>query len=595
MRQRSKSSRTNDNGNDVAARPIAFMLSYAKRHAAAHLVVLLSVIAGVAFSTGSQYAVKHLVDVLTAHQIGAVWWAFGILAGVIAADNMSWRLGGWIATHTFVAVTGDLRRDLFGHLTGHSPAFFADRLPGMLAGRITATANAIYTVESMFFWNVLPPCLAVAFSIAMLLSVNVAMAGALVAVSILLAVVLMRMAAGGRKLHHAYAEDAAAVDGELVDVISNMSLVRACGATLRERDRFAGRVGQEMRARGRSLRYLEKLRLFHAGVTAILTAAMLGWAIYLWQEGLASTGDIVLVSTLGFTILHGTRDLAVALVDTVQHVARLNEALATLLLPHELPDAEDARKLPESVGAVEFRHVTFAYPDGPAVLKDFSLRVEPGTRVGLVGRSGSGKSTVLALLQRFRDCPTGEILVDGHNIAELTQESLHEAISVVPQDVMLFHRTILENIRYGRPEATDAEVHAAAEAAGCRDFIMASPDGYNTMVGDRGVKLSGGQRQRLAIARAFLRNAPVLLLDEATSALDSESEQAVQRGLDRLMQGRTVIAVAHRLSTLRDFDRIVVMQGGHILQDGTPQELEVRQGPYRELLRRQSLHLADAA
>jgi ATP-binding cassette subfamily B protein len=228
--------------------------------------------------------------------------------------------------------------------------------------------------------------------------------------------------------------------------------------------------------------------------------------------------------------------------------------------------------------------VSFSYPDGASVLRDFNLHIKHGTRVGVVGRSGSGKSTMLMLLQRLRDIEKGQILIDGEDISDLTQESLHDVISVVPQDVMLFHRTVLENIRYGRPEATDPEIYAAAEAAGCREFIAALSDGYNTMVGDRGVKLSGGQRQRLAIARAFLRNAPVLLLDEATSALDTESEQAVQRALDRLMHGRTVIAVAHRLSTLKNFDRIVVMQSGHILQDGTPDDLEAINGPYRDLL-----------
>ena len=348
-----------------------------------------------------------------------------------------------------------------------------------------------------------------------------------------------------------------------------------------------------MATRGRSLRYMEKLRLLHAAVTAGLTAGLLAWAILLWEQGTASSGDVVLVTSLGFTILHGTRDLAVALVDTTQHVARLSEALATLLLPHELIDAHHARRLEQPRGRVEFRHVTYAYPaSSQSVLDDFNLVVEAGTRIGLVGRSGSGKSTVLSLLQRLREIPEGLILLDGHDIAELTQDSLHDAIGVVPQDVSLFHRSVMENIRYGRPDATDAEVKAAAEAASCRQFIEALPEGYDTEVGDRGVKLSGGQRQRLAIARAFLRNAPILLLDEATSALDSESEAAVQRALDRLMEGRTVIAVAHRLSTLKNFDRIVVMQNGRILQDGTPQELERSNGPFRDLLMRQSTGMA---
>ena len=568
-----------------ANQPLGFILRAVRQHALSHLVVLVSVVLAVACSIGSQYSIKHLVDTLTAGVHAPVWWAFGALATLIAADNMLWRVGGWVASRCFVAVTGDLRRDLFHHLTGHSPAYFADRPPGTLAARITATGNAVYTVENTLAWNVLPPLLAVAGSIGVMLTVSWQMAAVLMTISAGLALLLSHLAAKGRSLHHQYATDAAAVDGEMVDVINNMPLVRAFGATVRERQRFGASVEREMQTRSRSLRYLEKLRLFHAATTACLTAGLLAWSILLWEQGAASSGDVVLVTSLGFTILHGTRDLAVGLVDTTQHIARVSEALATLLLPHDLCDAAAATALPAARGGVEFRDVSYSYPASTqAVLDHFNLVVEAGTRVGLVGRSGSGKSTVLALLQRLRDVPSGRVLVDGHDVAGLTQDSLHDAIGVVPQDVLLFHRSVLDNIRYGRPGASDAEVRAAADAACCREFIDALPDGYDTPVGDRGSKLSGGQRQRLAIARAFLRNAPILLLDEATSALDSESEASVERALEGLMQGRTVIAVAHRLSTLKHFDRIVVMQAGRVLQDGTPAELERSNGPFRNSL-----------
>ena len=221
--------------------------------------------------------------------------------------------------------------------------------------------------------------------------------------------------------------------------------------------------------------------------------------------------------------------------------------------------------------------------------------IAPGERVGLVGFSGAGKSTVLALLQRFHDIGGGGITIDGHDIRDVTQDSLRHIMAVVPQDISLFHRSVLENIRYARPEATEQEVLAAAQMAHCRGFIEAMPDGFATMVGDRGVKLSGGQRQRLAIARALLKNAPILLLDEATSALDTESEQAIQAALDELITGRTVIAIAHRLSTLQSFHRIIVMDKGRIVDDGTPAELAARPGPYRDLLRKQQMKPAAVA
>lgn len=576
-----------------AGRPLAFIFFNVMKHAPSHAIVLGAVLFAVSFSVFSQYALKHLVDVLSSHDVAHLWSAFALLAGIIAADNLTWRIGGWTATHAFVAVTGDIRRVLFAHLLGHSPAYFADRLPGALASRITATANAVYTVESLFAWNVLPPCFMVLLSIGLLASVNATMAAVLGTISVAMGALLIRLAAKGRPLHRAYARDAAIVDGELVDVIGNIAVVRAFGASLRERVRFDHNLGQEMRTRRLSLRYMEKLRLLHAVFTAVLTAGLMCWALLLWQHGRASTGGVVLVSTLGFNILHGTRDLAVALVEMVQHVARLAESLATLLVPHELSNAANAHWLRPQRGRVEFQNVCFAYPEGGPVLRNFNLVVEPGTRVGLVGRSGAGKSTVLALLQRLRDVESGQILIDGQDIRRITLASLHKAISVVPQDVMMFHRSVMENIRYGRPDATDEEVFAAARAANCLDFIQALPQGFDTIVGERGVKLSGGQRQRLAIARAFLCNAPVLLLDEATSALDSESEQYVQQALDRLMTGRTVIAVAHRLATLKNFDRIVVMEAGQIVQDGSPQELERVPGPYRQLLRRQALRLVE--
>ena len=241
-----------------------------------------------------------------------------------------------------------------------------------------------------------------------------------------------------------------------------------------------------------------------------------------------------------------------------------------------------------------FEQVSFAYPGRPAVLNDFNLVIAPGERVGLVGFSGAGKSTVLALLQRFYDVSGGRIAIDGHDIRDMTQESLRNVMAVVPQDISLFHRSVLENIRYARPDATEADVLAAADMAHCRDFIEAMPEGFETMVGDRGVKLSGGQRQRIAIARALLKNAPILLLDEATSALDTESEQAIQHALDRLMTGRTVIAIAHRLSTLQSFDRIIVMDKGRIVDDGSPSALADRPGPYRELLRKQRMDSVSA-
>jgi ATP-binding cassette, subfamily B, bacterial len=568
-----------------------FLLHFILRHRSGHLIVLASVVVAVVAAVGTQYGVKHLIDVVaggTGQADAVLWGAFALLCGLIVADNMMWRVGGWAAARVFVAVSGDVRRDLFAHLSGHSPAYFAERLPGTLASRITATSNAIFQTENTGAWNVLPPCIAVVVSIALITSVSPVMAVALVLVSVALAALIYRLARAGTPLHRDFAAKAAAVDGELVDILSNMGVVRAFGATVREQRRVGACLTDEMGARRQSLIYLEKLRLTHAAVTAVLTAGLLGWGIVMWQHGQATAGDLVLICSLGLTILHSTRDLAVALVDLTQHIARLDEAIGALLIPHQLPDVAHARPLRSGPGRVAFQDVEFSYPGRPRILNGLDLVIEPGERVGLVGASGAGKSTVLALLQRFYDVQGGHVLIDGQDISQITQQSLRDILAVVPQDISLFHRSVLENIRYARPDASECDVLAAASVARCRDFIEALPEGFDTIVGDRGTKLSGGQRQRIAIARALLKDAPVLLLDEATSALDSESEAAIQEALDNLMSGRTVIAIAHRLSTLRNFDRIVVMDAGRVIDDGPPEVLASRPGVYRDLLRRQN-------
>ncbi len=577
-------------------RPYAFIFRYVRLRTASHAVIVAAILAAVFCSVTTQYGVKYLVDTLAAGPSAAqgIWLAFAFLVFLIAADNLLWRLAGWIASFTFVRVTGDLRRDLFRHLTGHSQSYFADRLPGMLTSRVTATSNAVYTIETMFIWNVLPPCVATLVAIGFVTTVSTWMAAVLTVVGGVVVFAMFRLAAAGKPLHHAFATKAAAVDGEMIDVVSNMPLVRAFGRFGHEHRRFDRAVDRELMARSRSLLYLERLRIIHALVTVALTIGLLAWAVALWQRGEITTGDVVLACTLGLAVLHATRDLAVALVDVTQHLARLSEALSTLLMPHDLRDHPEAAPLVRFGARVEFDKVSFQHPGGRQVFDNLTLRIEAGQRVGLVGPSGGGKSTLFSLLQRFYDVQQGRILIDRQDIARVTQESLRAAIAVVPQDVSLFHRSIMENIRYGRPRASDAEVLAAAAAARC-DFIEHLPMGMRTIVGDRGIKLSGGQRQRIAIARAFLKDAPLLLLDEATSALDSESEEAIRAALDSLMRDRTVIAIAHRLSTVNAFDRIIVLHSGCIAQDGAPEQLMRLEGLYRELLQRQNVFEKEAA
>jgi ATP-binding cassette, subfamily B, bacterial len=555
---------------------------------ASHVVVIASVLAAVGCAVGSQYGVKNLVDALSnGGGSGELWSAVAVLLALVAGDNLLWRLGGWVAARAFVKVGGDLRIDLFDHLSGHGSRYFTERFPGAVAGRVTTAANAAFALENSLAWTTLPPAAAVVTSIAVLGLVNWPMMAALSTAAVVIGGVIWRFAARSRHLHDRVAARAAVVSGDLTDVIANIGLVRAFAAAGRERRRLTGRIVREMTAQQASLRALERLRLFHAVCVFAVAAGALVWSVLLWRRGVITTGDVVLTTTLGFTVLHASRDLAMAMVDLTQHFARLGEAIRVLYLPHEMTDAPNARPLINLGGSVTFLNVGFSYPDDARVLQDFTLHIPAGQKVGLVGRSGAGKSTVLALLQRLYDPERGHVLIDEQDIAEVTLESLRRAIAVVHQDVALFHRSVAENLRYGRPGASDEEVQRAADAAFCTEFITRLPQGFATIVGERGSKLSGGQRQRLAIARAFLCEAPIVLLDEATSSLDSESEELVQEALSRLVNGRTVIAVAHRLSTLRAFDRIVVMERGTIVEDGAPAELLRRPSVYSRMEQRQ--------
>ncbi|WP_233888537.1 ABC transporter ATP-binding protein [Paraburkholderia flagellata] len=571
-----------------ARKPLVLLWQYIGGHAVAHALVLLAIVAAVGCALASQYALRNLVDALPGGRAHPeiVVEAFLFIVALLIADGLFWRLAGWLSVRTFVAVTGDVRRQLFGYVAGHSPAYFSNIQPGMLASRITAAANAIYTTENTVAWNALPSFLTILGAIGILGCISVRMAMALVLVSGCMAGFLFWRASKGSAKQQQFASLAASVDGELVDVIGNMSTVKMFVGVQYESVRFGSILDEEMMSRQISLRYLEKLRLLHSVATLLLSAGLLAWVIGLWTRGQATTGDVVLVSSLGFAILHGARDLAGALVDTTQHVARLADAASALLVMREMDQPAGMRALELRDANIDFENVTFAYPGRRPALDHFSVHIDAGQRVGLVGPSGAGKSTVFALLQRAFDPPrgSGAVCISGQRLCDVSLASLHEAIGVVPQEISLFNRTLFDNLRYGRPEATEDDVLRACEFANCLDVVHSLPEGLQTIVGERGSRLSGGQRQRIAIARAFLKDAPILLLDEATSALDSESEALVQVGLDALMKGRTVVAIAHRLSTLQNFDRIVVIQHGRLVDEGTPLELAGRPGIYRDVL-----------
>ncbi|MGR6329548.1 ABC transporter ATP-binding protein [Sphingomonas sp. XXL09] len=542
-------------------------------------------------SVGVQYAMKLLVDAMTSGREARahVYEALAGFVGLVVLESALQRAAALTLGHATVVSGVGIRLDMVDYLTGHQLQFFQSQRAGSLGHRISGLAGIFGALIHRLLQEVTPPLIAFAGAILIFVSIDARMAIALGAIFLAVTATLVLLGLKGHIHHREFAERAGVVGGELVDLIGNIWVVKAFAARRRELDRLRDFLHEEAAAQRRGWFFVEHMRALHDAALAILVGGTLIWAIGRWSAGAISTGDVVVISTMTFRILHGSRDLAMALIDTSQQFSYLRETLDIIGVPQAIADAPDAVRLRRGEGSVTLRHVTFGYDPRRPVLHDLSLDVPAGQKVGIVGPSGAGKSSILQLVQRFYDPQGGSVLVDGQAIDAVTLDSLSDALAVVPQEVLLFHRTVMENIRFARPEASDEEVHRAAEAAGCDDFIRHLPHGYDSIVGERGTSLSGGQRQRIGIARAFLKDARIVLLDEATSALDTESELEVQRGLEALMAGRTVLAVAHRLSTIAGFDRVLVVEAGRIVEDGPPQALLARpDGAFRALWTRQA-------
>jgi ATP-binding cassette subfamily B protein len=328
---------------------------------------------------------------------------------------------------------------------------------------------------------------------------------------------------------------------------------------------------------------MEKLRWFQYTAALVLMVGMVGYALKIWSNGDMTVGEFSMVAGLAIMLIEAARGLSRSFLEFFEYLGNIGDGVAVFVQSHDIVDSEGADVLEVNQGEIAFENVTFIYPEGLEVFEQLNVTIPSKQQVGLVGFSGSGKSTFVNLMLRLFEPQSGTIGIDGQNILEVTQDSLRENISMIPQDPQLFHRSLMENIRYGRLEASDEEVVEAAKKAHAHDFILQTEKQYDSLVGERGVKLSGGQRQRIAIARAILKNAPILILDEATSALDSVTERKIQQGLDNLMKGRTVVVVAHRLSTIAHMDRILVFDAGKIIEDGNHKALLEQNGHYATL------------
>lgn len=471
----------------------------------------------------------------------------------------------------------------FDNLIAHSQHFFGNQFTGTLTRRVSKFAYAFEILVDSLILQFFPTFLFVcgASVILYLHSPILGIVLGLWAVGMtLLQVWLARLR---QPLREERSEADSRVSGTVADALTNHTTITLFSGIEHEKQQVRNVVSIWHKANMRSWigdEYIWAILGFFMFSVEII---LLWIAIHLWQQGLITIGDFVLMQAYLFT----TFDRVVAINRDLRRfytgIADASEMIEILQEPHEITDSPEATELAVSRGEITFSNVGFEFVEDSSILTNLEMTIQDGQKVALVGPSGAGKSTVIKLLLRLYDVSSGAILIDGMDIRKVTQESLRNNIGFVPQEPILFHRTLMENIRYGRRDATDAEVMEAAKKAHAHEFISGFPHGYETYVGERGVKLSGGERQRIAIARAILKNAPILVLDEATSSLDSESEHYIQEALHILMEGKTVIVIAHRLSTIMDMDRIIVMERGTIVADGSHEELLKQNGLYAKL------------
>lgn len=536
---------------------------------------------------------KLTTETIPSDQLINVFWPYiaAFVGAMAVSEIILWRLVMFLQWTMSDRVVYELNRMVFNTLSEQSMEFHTSRFGGSLVSQANKFTSAFARLSDLILFNIAPLIYAFVFTFVILVPLLPWFAFALAIFAVLFLTVAWFSFSSIRNLNVKEAEAQNKVSGQIADSITNIMAVKSFSRERLERQRFEEFAGESRKA-GFAIRDAVTKRdfMFGAIITAIMSTAFITLVFGNVWFGVA-IGTLLLAVNYSMQILGnlwGFNGMLRQLNRIFGDARDMSTILTTTQSVVDLPGAKD---IVADNGEIAFDEVTFRHADAKdddAIFKDFTLTIKPGQRVGLVGRSGSGKTTLTKLLLRFADIQKGSISIDGQSIAEITQTSLREAIAYVPQEPMLFHRSLRENIMYGKPDATQEEVEAAASRANALEFIHKLPEGFDTLVGERGVKLSGGQRQRIAIARAILKDAPILVLDEATSALDSESEKLIQDALEELMKNRTSIVIAHRLSTISKLDRIIVMEDGAIIEDGTHDELLTTKGQYARLWMHQS-------
>lgn len=575
----------------LPATPLRFIFHFVAGNMRWYVLMLLLECAHACCAIFIPYSLAQIIRTVTANtgagfQMGMLIEPVKLFLILSVGEILFGRLGGFVQVWLGPQERQNVTRALYAHLQHHSHRYFSNHFSGALAHRVSETALSVNQTLWAVIFDFWPIIITLSVSIFLLTHTHPTLA---IFVSLWSTAFVMLSYILARR-SQPYSVQAAAArsesSGRLVDSVNNLSTARLFARLGFERGFLEKYFGKELKTIRYCNRYNERVRWFQVLSTAILKIGTLYYALRLWAEGQIGVGEFVMATTLALLIITEARNLSKRLLDFFDYLGSIANGVRTIVQPHEIADSKDALPASISSGTIEFREVSFGYDPRKTVFDALSITIPAGQKVGLVGLSGSGKSTFINLLLRMYDPQKGKILVDGMDIQEMTQESLHEQVAYIPQDPSLFHRTLMENIRYGRLDADDDMVMTAARRAHAHEFIIETPKQYQSLVGERGVKLSGGQRQRIAIARALLKDAPLLILDEATSALDSVTEGVVQETLGTI-RTKTVIVVAHRLSTIAHLDRILVFRNGHVVEDGTHAELLTRNGEYHRLWSKQ--------
>ena len=535
--------------------------------------------------------IGKMIDALTAVDYEAALFALGVILALRLLFVVLHSAGDYVWTHLAIRILREICADAFARVQRYGAEWHANTFAGSTVRKITRGFWAFDHLGDSFYFHLLPSAVVVLGVLATMTFRWPEMAAmfALGCVIYCWVSIHLTMAYFAPKRRVAVEYDTE-LGGALADSITCNALVKSSGAEVREDQRLGGVLDSWHRTHIRCWRAAIDTGVAQSVTMLIIQAILLSVSLWLWQQGRASAGDVAYVLT-SFMLVNGyLRDVGQHIREAQHAVNDIEDVVEYAMTAPEVLDRPDAGELDVFKGEIRFDGVTFAYPkSGEPVFDDLNLVIEPGEKVALVGHSGSGKSTFVKLLQRLYDLKNGRIVIDGQDISSVTQSSLRQSMALVPQEPVLFHRSLAENIAYGRPGADLQAIQSAARMAEADGFVQELADGYDTLVGERGVKLSGGERQRVAIARAILADLPILILDEATSSLDSISELSIQRALDRLMKDRTTLVIAHRLSTVRQVDRILVFEKGRIVEEGTHDALlDHEGGRYRRLYETQA-------